>query len=105
MDIEDLIKRLWRGRGRPSETRESPRSVADDETFVTLIQVAREDEHIRRTLRSLLGLDPFHRRSLLNQWLADLRRRRAPDDFIQALTCLLDDDVAAKALELIEDAD
>jgi hypothetical protein len=75
--------------------------VSDNETFVNLIRVARESGEIREELGSILALDDFNRKSALNTLIERLRYKQAPEAFISALETLLDDDVAAKALELI----
>jgi len=49
----------------------------------------------------MLALDPFHRRTVLNRWLEQLHRNDASEHLRQALSCLLDDDIAAKVLALI----
>lgn len=97
--IDKLLQRF--GRGRES----GGRSVAEDETFVNLIVIAREDPEVRRTLEAILTADAFHRKSMLNTWLDDLRAKKAPKDFITALGHLLDDEVAEKALEMIRKPD
>jgi len=76
-------------------------SIADDETFVNLIHTAQEDPEVGDRLRTILALDSFNRRSLLNTWLEELGLQNAPADFIRALSYLLDDEVARTASELL----
>ena len=68
------------------------------------MRLAQEDPELRKTLESILTLDAFNRKSLLNTWLQDLRLQRAPQDLISALSCLLEDAVAQKALEVLRAA-
>jgi hypothetical protein len=77
--------------------------VSDNKDFVRLIQVLKEEPDIRETLKSILTLDTFHRKSALNTWLEELSLKKAPQQFRSALSCLLDDDIAQKALEIIQE--
>lgn len=92
-------------RKEKDETGRGGKLVSDDETFVALIQVAREDPEIRKVLKNLLKLDDMNRMSMLGGWLEELRLKGAPDDFVQALGYLKDPDVAKKALEVINGLD
>ena len=76
-------------------------SVGDDETFVRLIQVAREDPEIREQILGILSLDPFNRKSALNTFIYEMRLKGAPHEFISAIACFLDDGVAEKALAIL----
>ena len=78
------------------------RPVGGNESFVSLIRTALEDEGVRGRLRAILSQPPFHRHSLLNTLVADLKMQQAPTDIIRAIACLLDDEVAEKARELLD---
>ena len=73
-----------------------------EEPFVTLIQVAKETPDIRDTLLSILQKDEFHRSSMINTLTEEMRYKGAPDVLITAISSLLDDRVAQKALELLK---
>jgi hypothetical protein len=75
--------------------------VVDNEAFVTLIRVAQKDAGIRKQLQAILAQPAFHRKSLLNTFITDMRFRSAPAEFVAAITCLLDDEVAEKVHEMI----
>ena len=75
--------------------------IVNNETFIYLMKVAREQPDIRNRLKSILKLDSFNRQSILNTWLHDLKLQGAPRDFIESLSYFLDDDIAEKALEII----
>jgi len=75
--------------------------IVNNETFIYLMKVAREEPDIRNKLKSILKLDSFNRQSILNTWLHDLKLQGAPRDFIESLSYFLDDDIAEKALEII----
>ena len=74
-----------------------------EEPFVTLIQVAKESPDIRNTLLSILQEDEFHRTSMINTLMEEMRYKGAPDALITAMSSLLDHRVAQKAYELLKD--
>ena len=78
------------------------RTVGDNETFVTLMRVAQEDQAIQSTLATILALESFQRKSMLNTLLGDMKLKGAPPEFLAALESLLDDAVAQRAAELIK---
>ena len=78
------------------------KTVGDNEIFVTLIRVAQEDPDVKKTLSGILGQPPFHRKSLLNTLIEEMKLKGAPVDFVSAIRALLDDDVAQKAKELMQ---
>lgn len=86
----------------PSSGKKS-RSIADDETFIRLIQVAQKEPEIRNRLKSVLTQNDFNRKSLINTWIEELKLQNAPSDFITALSYFLDDSVAHSALDLLGD--
>jgi hypothetical protein len=79
----------------------TPRSVADIEGFVGLLQAACNDPEINATLERLLSMPDDRRRGLVHTWVSDLLIEEAPKDFIEAVACLMDDAVAEKAYEVI----
>jgi len=78
-----------------------PRTVAEVDGFITMLLSACENDDINRTLEMLLALPDEKRRGLVHSWVNDLLIAQAPQDFIQAVACLLDDAVAEKAYEVI----
>ena len=74
-----------------------------EEPFITLIQVAKESSDIRNTLVGILQKDEFHRVSMINTLMEEMRYKGAPDAFITAMASLLDHRVAEKALELLKE--
>jgi hypothetical protein len=77
--------------------------ITQNEDFLRLVQVVKEEPQIRQTLKSILGLDNFNRKSALNTWLEELKLKKAPKKFRSALSCLLDDDIARKTLDIIRE--
>ena len=76
--------------------------AGENEAFVRLIQIAQEDPEIRNQLMSILMLDEFNRKSALSSFIEQMRFRKAPDEFLQAITSFLDDKVAKKALQILK---
>ena len=74
----------------------------EQEDFITLVRVAEEDVEVRSQIASILKLESFHRQSLLNSWIEELHLKKAPDELIRALSCLLDDDVAEKTMRFFK---
>lgn len=79
----------------------APRTVADIESFITMLQVACENRDINAILERLLSQPDARRRSLVHEWVSDLLIKQAPKDFIEAVACLGDDAIAEKAYEAI----
>jgi hypothetical protein len=75
--------------------------IRDNEQFVTLIQVARENEEIRNQLLVILSQDAFNRASIINSFIEDMRLKNAPKELISAIACLLDNGIAERALEIL----
>lgn len=67
------------------------------------MSVAQDDAEIRAQLISILNQDPFNRKSSLNTWIRTMQMQQAPKSFIHAMTYLLEDDTAAKALQLLSE--
>ena len=79
----------------------APRSVAEIESFVSLLAAACNDSTINATLERLLAMPDEKRKGLIHAWVTDLLVEEAPKDFVQAVACLMDDAVAEKAYEVI----
>ena len=59
------------------------------------------DTEINASLERLLSMSDEKRRGLVHAWVTDLLIEKAPQDFVQAVACLSDDDIAEKAYEVI----
>ena len=66
-----------------------------------MLRVACEDRGINERLEQLLSLPDSKRQATVHSWVSDLLIAQAPQDFIAAIACLLDDKVAEKAYEVI----
>ena len=78
-----------------------PRTYADIEGFITMLIVACEDASINSTLQALLSQPNRTRKAAVLKLVEKLRVDKAPPGLIEAIACLLDDDVAEKAFEAI----
>lgn len=76
----------------------------DFEQFAKLIQTIQKDSDIKSRMIQILKMDSYRRRFLLNNWLEKLRRKKAPENLRQALSCLFDDIISEKVLTLINDS-
>ena len=85
----------------PSPKEGGERSVADVESFITMLRVACEDPRINAQLERVLSLPDEERQSFIRTWVSDIMIKGAPKDFIAAIACLSDDRVAEKAYEVI----
>jgi len=81
----------------------STESVGDNEAFVKLIQVAKEDSNINKTLISIISMDPFQRKSAIGSLIEDMQLKGAPKKFVAAIANLRDDKVADRALAMLLD--
>jgi len=78
-----------------------PETVGDDDAFALLVMAAADDRRFKDQLTAILTLPSFHRRSLLNTLLQEMQMKQARPALIRAVRFLLDDAVAAKALEIL----
>lgn len=81
--------------------RKAPATVGEIESFITMLLAACENKMVNERLESLLSLPDARRQSEINAWVTDLLIAQAPREFIIAIACLLEDEVAEKAYEVI----
>lgn len=79
----------------------APKSVAEIDGFITMLEVACRDGKVHAQLERLLSMPDARRQGVVRAWVNDLLVAKAPADFTQAIACLLDDQVAEKAYEVI----
>jgi|TARA_Y100000310_G_scaffold325974_2_gene390252 hypothetical protein len=70
--------------------------------FLSLMVVAKEDAAIAARLLTILNQDDLERRATLSTWIRELKFQSAPVAFTDALSCLLDDQIAERAKRLLE---
>lgn len=78
-----------------------PRTVAEVESFITMLRAACSDEAVNATLEKALSLPDARRQAMLHTWITDVLTGGGPPELAQALACLMDDAVAEKAYEAI----
>jgi len=66
-----------------------------------MLRVACEDRSVNERLERLLSLPDERRQAVIHSWVSDLLIAKAPKDFIPAMACLSDDEIAEKAYEAI----
>ena len=62
-----------------------------------------EDPLIHDKIINLLGMDSNQRCRVLKNWLEQLRFRKAPENLLNALGCLLDDTIAKQILAFVKE--
>lgn len=74
-----------------------PRTYGDIDGFIVLLEVACEDASINATLQQLLSLPNDARRAAVHELTLRLKREGAQEELIEAIACLIDDDIAEQA--------
>lgn len=74
----------------------------DSDDFVNLIQLAKEDINIRSQIIEILELSSTERHVFLDNFIIELKTKKAPADFIDIFIFLKDDDVADKVYDIIK---
>lgn len=78
-----------------------PKKVSEIDTFVTLLCVACEDAEVYVQLEKILTLPDEHRKLVLYTLISNMVKAAAPEDFVEAMACLVDTETAEKAYEII----
>ncbi len=79
----------------------TPKTYGDVEGFVTLLTAACHDAGMKETLEILLSEPNETRKYVVQTLLTRFRETHAPQALIEAFTCLLDDELAEKACEVV----
>lgn len=75
----------------------------DIESIDRLLKAMRYDLVINKKVVNILKMDSYPRHIVLSNWLEQLRCNNAPYRLMQSLSCLFDDNIAAKVLTFIND--
>ena len=78
-----------------------PRTYAEVDGFIDMLLAACEDPGMNETLELLLSQPDTTRRTIVYRLLDRLKEKSAPHSLVDAVACLLDDQVAEKAYEVI----
>ncbi len=76
-------------------------SPKQNEPLFDLLRVAQEDGNIHQQLTSILSLESFHRRSALHSVIDQMKLNQAPEEIVLAISGLLEEENAKKALLLL----
>jgi cytochrome b561 len=79
----------------------APKTVGAIDTFITMLRTACDDRTVYEQLEYLLSMPDQKRQALIHAWVSDMLIKEAPKDFIQAIACLQDDEIAEKAYQAI----
>ena len=78
------------------------RPMTADEVFVTLIGVAKEDPKIHSFIMTVITLNDFDRKSLINTFIKEMSLKGAPAEFIKAIAALREPLLVEKVKELLQ---
>ena len=78
------------------------RTVADIDSFITMLRAACDSQLVYDRLEALLSLPSAKRQSAINSLVTDQLVEQAPRPLVMANACLLDDEVADKAYAAID---
>jgi len=73
----------------------------DFEPIKKLLLAIRNDPLINKKVTSILKMDAYPRRFVLNNWLEQLHRKNAPEQLTNTLLYLFDDVIAQKVFTLV----
>ena len=79
----------------------TPRTYGEVEGLVTMLMAACDDMGMNETLEMLLSAPNDRRKAAIHQLIEGFRMGGAPKSLHDAFVCLLDDEVAEKAYEII----
>jgi len=77
------------------------RTFGEVEGFINMLLAACKDPGMNETLEILLSQPDTTRRAVVYRLLERLREAHAQQELIEAVACLLDDNVAEKAYEVL----
>lgn len=80
---------------------DTPRTYGEVEGFIDMLLAACEDASMNETLEMLLSQPDDKRRAMVEKILMRLRTRKAPQKLVEAMACLLDDEIAVRAYQAI----
>ena len=80
-----------------------PRKFNEIEGLVTMLLSACKDASMNETLRTVLSQNDDVRKQMVRELLERFHQAKAPKNLYEAFVALLDDEVAQRALQVIED--
>jgi len=82
--------------------RREPETIGEDESFIALMRFLKNDEEAKAKMLFIFSQNEFNRQSLLNSFINELKYKNTKQADIEAVSYLLDDDVALRAQEFLE---
>lgn len=76
--------------------------MKSNDSLITLLRLAQEDQEVFEQLSNILTLESFHRKSALNSLIETMKLNQAPKDILLIMSSLLDDQVATQAKSILE---
>ena len=93
--IPDLRK-LWRPKAQ---------NISDNDAFVSLVQLCREDEDLQRWVMALIRMDDFDRQSMLHSKINELRLKQVPEEHIHIFECQSRREILAKIQDVLSETE
>ena len=78
-------------------------TVGEIDSFIDMLRAACEDEEMNQTLESILLLPSPDRREMIRNLVVELTNKKSPAKLVEAIACLVSDEVATKAYEVLEE--
>ncbi|MFH1760591.1 MAG: hypothetical protein ABIA63_05775 [bacterium] len=75
-----------------------------DEMLVKLIHLAKNDDTLRERLIPLLSQDKLKRKTLIKSWITAMELNNESSEFTSMLRYLADDEIASKALQVLQES-
>ena len=79
-----------------------PKTIADNESLVRLIQLTHEDSTFRKNIENILYLEPSKRTFAITKIVMSMHQNKEPKEIIEAFSALKDDRIAKEFLEYIK---
>jgi hypothetical protein len=77
-------------------------SPGENPAFVALMRMAGDNAGLKKQLLAILAQNDFNRQSMLNTYIEEMHIKQAPREFIEAIGCLLDFEIAQAAQALLK---
>ena len=77
------------------------RTVAEVDGFINMLRAACEDKIMNTTLENILSQPDKKRKQLVLMLVKKLNNEKAPQELVEAISCLIDNAIAEKAYEVI----
>ena len=76
-------------------------TVGEIDGFIDMLRAACDNKEINQSLQKILSLPNPDRREMVRNLVAELTNKNAPSDLLEAIACLVSDDVSKKAHDVI----